>query len=100
VGRDGAELLHELLSDPLRPTALVLEDVHWADEATLDVVRFLGRRIARLPAILVLTYRRDVLEPDHPLHRVLGGLQKLRVGTRQEAAAFATASGEAPSARP
>jgi DNA-binding CsgD family transcriptional regulator/tetratricopeptide (TPR) repeat protein len=67
------EALHELLSDPLRPTALVLEDVHWADEATLDVVRFLGRRIARLPAILVLTYRRDELEPDHPLHSVLGG---------------------------
>jgi DNA-binding CsgD family transcriptional regulator/tetratricopeptide (TPR) repeat protein len=67
------EALHELLSDPLRPTALVLEDVHWADEATLDVVRFLGRRVARLPAILVLTYRRDELEPDHPLHRVLGG---------------------------
>jgi DNA-binding CsgD family transcriptional regulator/tetratricopeptide (TPR) repeat protein len=68
------EAVHELLSDPLRPTALVLEDVHWADEATLDVVRFLGRRIGRLPAVLVLTYRPDELEPDHPLHRVLGSL--------------------------
>jgi DNA-binding CsgD family transcriptional regulator/tetratricopeptide (TPR) repeat protein len=67
------EALLELLSDPLRPTALVLEDVHWADEATLDVVRFLGRRIARLPAVLVLTFRRDELEPDDPLHSVLGG---------------------------
>jgi hypothetical protein len=67
------EAVHELLSDPLRPTALILEDVHWADEATLDVVRFLGRRIGRLPAVLVLTYRPDELEPDHPLHSVLGG---------------------------
>jgi DNA-binding CsgD family transcriptional regulator/tetratricopeptide (TPR) repeat protein len=67
------EALHELLNDPLRPTALVMEDVHWADEATLDVVRFLGRRIVRLPAVLVLTYRPDELEADHPLHRVLGG---------------------------
>jgi DNA-binding CsgD family transcriptional regulator/tetratricopeptide (TPR) repeat protein len=67
------EAVHDLLSDPLRPTVLVLEDVHWADEATLDVVRFLGRRIGRLPAVLVLTYRPDELEPDHPLHSVLGG---------------------------
>jgi DNA-binding CsgD family transcriptional regulator/tetratricopeptide (TPR) repeat protein len=66
------EAAHELLSDPLRPTALILEDVHWADDATLDVVRFLGRRIRRLPAVLVLTYRPDELESDHPLHSVLG----------------------------
>jgi DNA-binding CsgD family transcriptional regulator/tetratricopeptide (TPR) repeat protein len=66
------EAVHELLHDPFRPTALVLEDVHWADEATLDVVRFLGRRIGRLPAVLVLTYRPDELEADHPLHSVLG----------------------------
>jgi DNA-binding CsgD family transcriptional regulator/tetratricopeptide (TPR) repeat protein len=66
------EAVLELLHDPLRPTALVLEDVHWADDATLDVVRFLGRRIGRLPAVLVLTYRPDELEPDDPLHSVLG----------------------------
>jgi DNA-binding CsgD family transcriptional regulator/tetratricopeptide (TPR) repeat protein len=66
------EALHELLRDPFRPTTLVLEDVHWADEATLDVVRFLGRRIGRLPAVLVLTYRPDELEADHPLHSVIG----------------------------
>jgi DNA-binding CsgD family transcriptional regulator/tetratricopeptide (TPR) repeat protein len=66
------EAVHELLCDPLRPTALILEDVHWADDATLDVVRFLGRRIGRLPAVMVLTYRPDELEPDHPLHSVVG----------------------------
>jgi DNA-binding CsgD family transcriptional regulator/tetratricopeptide (TPR) repeat protein len=66
------EAVLELLDDPFRPTVLILEDVHWADDATLDVVRFLGRRIARLAAVLVLTYRPDELEPDHPLHRVLG----------------------------
>jgi DNA-binding CsgD family transcriptional regulator/tetratricopeptide (TPR) repeat protein len=66
------EAVHDLLHDPFRPTALVLEDVHWADEATLDVVRFLGRRIGRLPAVLVLTYRPDELEADHPLHSVIG----------------------------
>ena len=37
------------------PTILVVEDVHWADEATLDVLGYLARRIASLPALLVLT---------------------------------------------
>jgi DNA-binding CsgD family transcriptional regulator/tetratricopeptide (TPR) repeat protein len=73
------ESVLELLNDPLRPTALILEDVHWADEATLDVVRFVGRRIGRLPAVLVLTYRPDELEPDHPLHSVLGGFTSSEV---------------------
>jgi DNA-binding CsgD family transcriptional regulator len=52
-------------------TVLVVEDVHWADEATLDVLRFLVRRIASLPAVLVLTYR-DGIAPDHPLRTLLG----------------------------
>jgi DNA-binding CsgD family transcriptional regulator/tetratricopeptide (TPR) repeat protein len=64
------------LDDPLRATALVLEDVHWADEATLDVARYVGRRIDRLPALLVLTYREDALDPDHPFHGVLAALPR------------------------
>jgi len=52
-------------------TVLVVEDVHWADEATLDVLRFLVRRIASLPAVLVLTYRGET-SPDHPLRTLLG----------------------------
>ena len=39
------------------PTLLVLEDLHWADEATLDLLRFLGRRLSGLRALLVVTYR-------------------------------------------
>ena len=63
-----------------RPTTVLLvEDVHWADDATLDVLRFLARRIADLPALLVLTYRDDELGRDHPLHRVLGALGGERV---------------------
>jgi DNA-binding CsgD family transcriptional regulator/tetratricopeptide (TPR) repeat protein len=53
---------------------LVMEDLHWADEATLDLVSFLGRRLARCRALLVLTYRDDELAPDHPLRTVLAGL--------------------------
>jgi len=55
-----------------RPTVLVVEDVHWADDATLDVLRYLVRRIAGLPAVLVLTYRDDELDRDHPLRQLLG----------------------------
>jgi DNA-binding CsgD family transcriptional regulator/tetratricopeptide (TPR) repeat protein len=64
----------EELSDPRGPTVLVVEDVHWADEATLDVLRYVGRRISDLPAMLLLTYRTDEIVGDHPLQRVLGGL--------------------------
>ena len=55
-----------------RPTVLVVEDVHWADEATLDVLKFLVRRISALPVLLVLTYRDDELTRDHPLQQLVG----------------------------
>jgi predicted ATPase/DNA-binding CsgD family transcriptional regulator len=57
-----------------RPAIVVFEDVHWADEATLDLLTFLGRRIARTAALLALTYRDDELGPQHPLRLVLGDL--------------------------
>jgi DNA-binding CsgD family transcriptional regulator/tetratricopeptide (TPR) repeat protein len=52
----------------------VLEDVHWANQATLDVIRVLGRRIASTPSLAVATYRDDEVESDHPLRVVLGEL--------------------------
>jgi DNA-binding NarL/FixJ family response regulator len=55
-----------------KPTLLAIEDVHWADEATLDVLLYLVRRIGQLPAVLLLTYRDDEIAADHPLQRVLG----------------------------
>ncbi|MEU4421914.1 AAA family ATPase, partial [Actinoplanes sp. NPDC024001] len=53
---------------------LVLEDLHWADEATLDVLSLLGRRIEGIPALVVASYRDDELDRGHPLRRVLGEL--------------------------
>jgi DNA-binding CsgD family transcriptional regulator/tetratricopeptide (TPR) repeat protein len=67
-----AELLREL--SRRGPTLVVLEDLHWADEATFDLVRILGRRIETVPALLVLTYRDDELSRDHPWRVVLGDL--------------------------
>jgi len=55
-----------------RPTILVVEDVHWADEATLDVLRLVGRKLDGVSALLVLTYRGETLEAAHPLRLVLG----------------------------
>ena len=56
------------------PTLLVLDDVHWADEATLDLLRFLGRRIDRWPLMIVATFRVDEVGPAHPLTVVMGDL--------------------------
>ncbi|WP_030442881.1 ATP-binding protein [Actinoplanes subtropicus] len=70
------DLLLEALDRPpqsARPV-VVLEDLHWADEATLDMVSFLGRRLALCRALLLLTYRDDELAPDHRLRSVLAGL--------------------------
>jgi DNA-binding CsgD family transcriptional regulator len=68
-------LVANALLEELRPgTLLVLEDVHWADQATLDVLRVLGRRIDRTEAITLATYREDEVEADHPLRLVLGEL--------------------------
>ena len=54
------------------PTIIVLEDLHWADEATLDVVKFLGRRIQLTRSLLILSYRDDEVSSKHPLHFLLG----------------------------
>jgi DNA-binding CsgD family transcriptional regulator/tetratricopeptide (TPR) repeat protein len=56
------------------PTILVLEDVHWADEATLDVLKLLGRRIGVVRALVLASYRDDELDNRHPLRIVLGEL--------------------------
>jgi AAA ATPase domain len=53
---------------------VVVEDAHWADEATLDLLVFLGRRMERTGALLLVTYRDDELAADHPLHAVVGSL--------------------------
>ena len=66
--------LLDLLSPSGRATVLVVEDMHWADEATLDVVNYLGRRISRSNGLLVLTYRDGEVDHDHPLRQVIGGL--------------------------
>jgi tetratricopeptide (TPR) repeat protein len=74
-------LMDEL--DGRSSSVLVVEDLHWADEATLDVLRLCARRIDSVPALLVLTYRDDGLHPSHPLRSMLGELPSA-MSTRHE----------------
>ena len=67
----GVPELRERLLDT--PAPLVVEDAHWVDEASADVLRFLGRRVAASGGLVVVTAR-DELAADHPLRRVLGDL--------------------------
>jgi DNA-binding CsgD family transcriptional regulator len=60
----------------------VIEDAHWADGATLDLLRFVARRIAGLPLLLVVTYRDDELGPQHPLTVALGDIATCEALTR------------------
>ena len=73
-------LLLAELELPPRPTVLVLEDVHWADDATFDSITVLGRRIGSLPALLVLTFRAGEVPPGHPLHATVGAIRADRIG--------------------
>jgi DNA-binding NarL/FixJ family response regulator len=66
-------VLDDLMLTP-QATVLVFEDLQWADTATLDLIRFLGRRISLLRALIVLTIRRTDLERDHPATYLLGDL--------------------------
>ncbi len=60
----------------------VIEDLHWADSATLDLLRFMTRRIDTLPLLLVASYRDDEVGDAHPVAMLLGDLATSRSVTR------------------
>jgi DNA-binding CsgD family transcriptional regulator/tetratricopeptide (TPR) repeat protein len=66
------------------PAVAVLEDIHWADEATLDVVRLVARRLEAVPALFVASYRDEQLHRVHPLRVLLGELPGSAAVTRVE----------------
>ncbi|MGH7341031.1 MAG: ATP-binding protein, partial [Candidatus Rokuibacteriota bacterium] len=79
---------HEVVAVLLRmvrspgPRIVVLEDVHWADEATLDVLRLVARRVESVPALFMASYRDDELDRMHPLRLVLGELATMPAVSR------------------
>ena len=75
------DLFDALLRQVSEPDALhvvVVEDIHWADEATIDLLRFLGRRIRDATVLLIVTYRDDGLSAGDPLQLALGDLATQR----------------------
>jgi DNA-binding CsgD family transcriptional regulator len=68
-----AGLLHRLRDAP-RTTIIVVEDLHWADAATLDLLRFLARRISDLHVLILATYRDDEVSRSDPLRLLMGDL--------------------------
>lgn len=68
------DALLKVLRQRRTPVAVVLEDLHWADDATLGLLQFLGRRLDRCRAVVVVTYRGD--EVGTGLRRVLGDLAR------------------------
>ena len=72
--RDDGQVFTALMEElaEQRPTVLLIEDAHWADDATVDVLGYAARRVESLGALLVVTLRDEALVPGHPLHRLLG----------------------------
>lgn len=80
------------------PTLVVFDDLHWADDATLDVLRVVGRRLRDLPILVIGTYRDHEVGSDHPLRLALGDLpsgtvHEIRVPPLSVAAVEALTSG-------
>src|SRR5215831_11401521 len=85
--------LFRKVRDALSESAMVLllEDVHWADEATLDVLRFLGRRLGGSRLMILATFRSEEVGRDHPLTLVLGELAGLPGVIRMQLPALSAA---------
>lgn len=90
-----------------RALVLVFEDLHWADESTLLLLRHLGPRLPEVPLLVIGTYRPDELDADRPLTTAIGPLKRdvgateirlRRFGTEEVAAMLASRAGQPPPA--
>jgi predicted ATPase/DNA-binding CsgD family transcriptional regulator len=66
------------------PMLLVLEDVHWADQTSLELLHRLAHRASSMKLLTVATYRTDELHAAHPLRKLLGSLARDRVGIEMQ----------------
>jgi DNA-binding CsgD family transcriptional regulator/tetratricopeptide (TPR) repeat protein len=84
-----ADLFAALLRQVGEPGTLdvvVVEDIHWADEATVDMLRFVGRRTKNASVLVIATYRDEDLGAGDPLRAALGELARQRSVRRVELA--------------
>jgi ATP/maltotriose-dependent transcriptional regulator MalT len=58
------------------PLVLLLDDLHWADPASLDLLRFLARSLSNLPIVILVTYRSDELTRRHPFFALIPTLER------------------------
>ena len=75
--------LLEALADE-QPVILIIEDMHWADRATGDLLSFLVRNLRNAAVLLLVTFRSGDMHRDHPLRRLLTGLERMAGATRLE----------------
>ncbi|MBA3278023.1 MAG: AAA family ATPase [Geodermatophilaceae bacterium] len=75
-----ATLLFELAD--LRPVLLVIEDLHWADQSTRDLLRFLISRLTDQPVMIIASYRTDDLHRRHPLRPWLAEMARVEIVDR------------------
>ncbi|MFI7637276.1 ATP-binding protein [Nonomuraea sp. NPDC049400] len=61
----------------VRPTVLVIEDIHWADRSSRDLIAFLSRNLHAPQVLILMTYRSDDLHRQHPLRPVLAELGRV-----------------------
>jgi len=74
AGRPPYQLFQTFIDELRAPgagTIVVVEDAHWADDASADFLKFVARRIARYPALLAVTFREDEVSAGHPLMRAI-----------------------------
>lgn len=82
-------------------SVVVFDDLQWADQATLDVLRIAAPRLDSIPALLVASFREDGLAPTHPLRILLGELatngrpERLHIGPLTIAGVRALSGGDA-----
>jgi DNA-binding CsgD family transcriptional regulator len=73
--KDRAELFTrflQALEDQRTATVIIIEDIHWADEATLDFIKFLARRITQFHCLFILTYRDNEIHSQQAMRNVIG----------------------------
>jgi DNA-binding CsgD family transcriptional regulator/tetratricopeptide (TPR) repeat protein len=76
-GKDRSDLFSNFLEafrNRVKKFLIVFEDIHWADEATLDFIKFFAKRISQMPCLFILTYRDNEIHSRHPLRNVIGQL--------------------------
>lgn len=73
------------------PVAVTIEDLHWGDEATFELVPYLARKLRDRPVLLLATYRSDELHRTHPFNHVLAELTRGRLAEEVRLRSLTTA---------